>query len=151
MSRHLLALPLLLLVACAPSGDPADERFASELGVDLSTMEKRESGLYVQDVVVGTGAEALSGMELTVHYTGWLTDGTQFDSSRSEGRTPMQFILGANSLIQGFEEGVQGMKVGGKRKLVLPSKLAYGVDGYGSIQPNAVLVFEVELLEATAQ
>ncbi|MCI0670787.1 MAG: FKBP-type peptidyl-prolyl cis-trans isomerase, partial [Myxococcaceae bacterium] len=105
MSRHLLALPLLLLVACAPSGDPADERFASELGVDLSTMEKRESGLYVEDLVEGTGPEAGDETHVIVAYTGWLTDGTKFASTRDEGREPIQFVLGAHQVLPGLEEG----------------------------------------------
>ncbi|MCI0671409.1 MAG: FKBP-type peptidyl-prolyl cis-trans isomerase [Myxococcaceae bacterium] len=146
MSRTLLAVPFLLLLACGPSGKPEDATYASELGVDLSAMEKRDGGVYVQDLVVGTGPEVHSGTRVTVHYTGWLTDGWQFDSSLAEGRSPYSFLLGLGNVIDGWDVGVEGMRVGGKRKLVIPSEMAYGSDGYASIPGNAVLVFDVEVL-----
>ncbi len=105
------------------------------------------SELVVEDEIVGTGAEATSGRTVTVHYTGTLTDGTKFDSSLDRGE-PFSFDLGAGEVIQGWDQGVEGMKVGGKRKLTIPSELGYGERGAGAdIPPNATLIFEVELLE----
>lgn len=102
------------------------------------------TSLVVQDEVVGTGREARLGETVTVNYTGRLQDGTIFDSS--VGKQPFSFQLGAGYVIPGWDQGLQGMKVGGKRLLVIPSSMAYGPSGYGPIPPNATLVFEVELL-----
>ena len=104
------------------------------------------SGLQYEELTEGTGAVAKSGDNVDVHYTGWLTDGTKFDSSLDR-RQPFSFQLGAGRVIKGWDEGVAGMKVGGKRKLHIPAPLAYGSRGAGGvIPPNAELVFEVELL-----
>lgn len=104
------------------------------------------SGLIIEDLVTGNGAEAAAGHEVTVHYTGWLTDGKKFDSSKDRD-DPFVFPLGGGRVIRGWDEGVQGMKVGGKRKLTIPPALGYGARGAGGvIPPNATLVFEVELL-----
>jgi len=106
-----------------------------------------QSGLQYQDLVVGAGAEAVAGKSVTVHYTGTLQDGSQFDSSVDRNQ-PFSFILGAGQVIPGWDEGVAGMKVGGKRKLVIPPGLAYGAQGYPPVIPaNATLTFDVELLE----
>jgi len=106
-----------------------------------------DSGLKYDDLEEGTGAEAVAGTQVTVHYTGWLTDGSKFDSSLDRNQ-PFQFVLGKGQVIRGWDEGVQGMKVGGKRKLTIPSQLGYGAAGAGGvIPPNATLMFEVELLE----
>lgn len=104
------------------------------------------SGLVIDDLTVGEGAEAAAGQYVTVHYTGWLTDGEKFDSSKDRDE-PFEFALGARHVIAGWDEGVQGMKVGGVRKLTIPPSLGYGARGAGGvIPPNATLVFEVELL-----
>ena len=105
-----------------------------------------ESGLVYEEISVGAGAEAARGLHVTVHYTGWLTDGTKFDSSKDRD-DPFAFHLGQGQVIKGWDEGVAGMKVGGTRKLTIPPQLGYGARGAGGvIPPNATLVFEVELL-----
>lgn len=105
------------------------------------------SGLVYEELTVGSGAEAVSGKPVTVHYTGWLTNGTKFDSSKDRD-DPFVFNLGGGQVIKGWDEGVAGMKVGGKRKLTIPPQLGYGSRGAGGvIPPDATLVFEVELLE----
>ena len=104
------------------------------------------SGLKYTDLVVGTGASPRAGQTAVVHYTGTLTDGTKFDSSRDRGQ-PYSFALGSGSVIRGWDEGVATMKVGGRRKLVVPPVLGYGATGQGKIPPNAILVFDVELLD----
>ncbi|MES1207714.1 MAG: FKBP-type peptidyl-prolyl cis-trans isomerase [Pseudomonadota bacterium] len=105
-----------------------------------------KSGLKYWDVKKGTGAVAKSGDSVKVHYTGWLTDGKKFDSSVDRGE-PFAFKLGAGMVIKGWDEGVAGMKVGGKRQLRIPAELGYGARGAGgAIPPNAELVFDVELL-----
>jgi len=104
------------------------------------------SGLVIEDIIEGSGAAAAAGQHVTVHYTGWLTDGTKFDSSKDRNE-PFDFPLGARHVIAGWDEGVQGMKIGGTRKLTIPAQLGYGARGAGGvIPPNATLVFEVELL-----
>jgi FKBP-type peptidyl-prolyl cis-trans isomerase len=147
---HRLLLPLstllLLLTACGRAGDPAEVTFAPALNVDLGAMTHTESGLYFQDVTVGTADPAASdGRVVSVHYTGWLASGEQIDTSRDDDR-PFSFTLGQGRVIQGWEEGLQGMRVGGQRRLVLPSWLAYGDEWVGKIPPNSVLVFDVELM-----
>ncbi|MFV9473628.1 FKBP-type peptidyl-prolyl cis-trans isomerase [Advenella sp. RU8] len=106
------------------------------------------SELIIEDIEAGTGEEAKSGQHVTVHYTGWLLDnGKKFDSSKDRNQ-PFSFPLGAGHVIKGWDQGVAGMKIGGKRKLTIPASLGYGSRGAGGvIPPNATLVFEVELLE----
>jgi FKBP-type peptidyl-prolyl cis-trans isomerase len=104
------------------------------------------SGLEYWDIVAGTGPTAATGQKVKVHYTGWLLSGKQFDSSIPSGK-PFSFTLGAREVIKGWDEGVAGMKVGGKRQLRIPPDLAYGDRGYpGAIPPNATLIFDVQLL-----
>jgi len=105
-----------------------------------------DSGLVIEDVTFGSGDAATAGRMVSVHYTGWLTDGAKFDSSKDRDE-PFEFPLGGRNVIAGWDEGVQGMKIGGVRKLTIPPQLAYGARGAGGvIPPNATLVFEVELL-----
>ena len=105
------------------------------------------SGLVYEDIREGEGAVAAAGQRVSVHYTGWLTNGTKFDSSKDRN-DPFDFPLGGGRVIRGWDEGVAGMKVGGVRKLTIPAELGYGSRGAGGvIPPNATLVFEVELLE----
>ncbi|CAN5149015.1 FKBP-type peptidyl-prolyl cis-trans isomerase [soil metagenome] len=110
------------------------------------------SGLQYEELTIGDGQEAKAGDDVTVHYTGWLQNedgsaGSKFDSSKDRG-DPFEFALGAGRVIKGWDEGVQGMKVGGVRKLIIPAGLGYGARGAGGvIPPNATLIFEVELLE----
>ena len=110
-------------------------------------LQQTASGLQYEDTVTGTGATAVAGKQVTVHYTGWLTNGSKFDSSKDRN-DPFQFPLGRGHVIKGWDEGVQGMKIGGTRKLTIPAHLGYGAHGAGGvIPPNATLVFEVELLD----
>lgn len=103
--------------------------------------------LQIEDLNEGTGAEAKAGMQVAVHYTGTLTDGTKFDSSLDRG-TPFKFTLGAGQVIQGWDRGVAGMKVGGQRRLTIPPDLAYGARGFPPvIPPNSTLVFDVQLVD----
>jgi FKBP-type peptidyl-prolyl cis-trans isomerase len=139
---------LVVLSACRSGGDrPSAGGFSAELGIDTAAMTKTPNGLQYQDVKVGQGAEAKRGSTAVVHYTGWLTDGKKFDSSRDRG-TPFDFEVGAGQVIAGWDLGVAGMKVGGQRKLVIPADLGYGAAGAPPvIPPGATLVFDVELLE----
>ena len=109
-------------------------------------MTTTASGLQYEDTVSGSGDTARAGNTVTVHYTGWLPDGTKFDSSKDRNE-PFEFPLGAGYVIRGWDEGVQGMRVGGVRKLTIPPELGYGARGAGGvIPPNATLIFEVELI-----
>jgi FKBP-type peptidyl-prolyl cis-trans isomerase len=144
-------LILLGALACGDASDrdtsPGQVRFNPALGVDTAAMTKTPSGLRYQDVAQGQGAEASAGKTVSVHYTGWLPNGEKFDSSRDRNE-PFGFSLGAGQVIAGWDEGVAGMKVGGRRKLVIPPDLGYGTAGAPpDIPPGATLVFDVELLD----
>jgi FKBP-type peptidyl-prolyl cis-trans isomerase FkpA len=132
------------IVAC---GSPqADQNFAPELNVDLDRMQQTESGIYYEDVREGDGEPVQPGQVIIAHYTGWLPDGTRFDSSHDHGQ-PFQVPIGQGHVIRGWDEGIPGMRPGGVRRLVIPPELAYGERGAGGvIPPNATLVFDVELL-----
>ncbi|MEE8341741.1 MAG: FKBP-type peptidyl-prolyl cis-trans isomerase [Candidatus Neomarinimicrobiota bacterium] len=123
--------------------------FLSVFGCNEEKNEvKMKSGLIIVDNVVGEGLEAEKFDILTVNYTGKLEDGTMFDSSKNPGRDPFRFTVGAGQVIQGWEEGFIGMKIGGTRTLTIPSEMGYGTRGAGDvIPPNATLIFEIELLE----
>lgn len=126
------------------SSTPAPAAAATPTG---GKVHKLPSGLQYEDMVVGSGKMAEPGMNVSVHYTGWLTDGTKFDSSLDRNQA-FQFQLGAGMVIRGWDEGVKGMRIGGKRKLTIPSDMGYGAQGAGGvIPPNATLVFDVELLD----
>lgn len=129
------------------STDPATATYASALNVSIPAMTKTASGLYIRDLVVGTGAIASAGYTARVSYTGWLINGVQFDTS--EGKAPgyFEFLMNAGQVIKGWDEGVRGMKAGGKRQLVIPPDLAYGTSGSGSIPGNAILVFDITLVQ----
>lgn len=127
--------------ASVPS-DPSTETFAASLGVKLADMTLKTNGLYYQDLIVGTGIEAINGRFLQLQYTGWLINGKQFDKSTSAG---INIQLGRAQVITGWDLGLVGMRAGGKRKLVIASELAYGSSGSsdGAIGPNQTLVFDV--------
>ena len=151
LHRRVVAfLPFVLLAAFAActepdkASDPAKDTFASSLGVNISQMTKVSDALYYQDLVTGTGTAAATGRLVTVNYTGWLTDGTQFDTSI--GKAPLSFSLGTGAVIKGWDLGILNMKVGGKRRLVIGSDLGYGSGGNGAIRPNSTIVFDVQLL-----
>lgn len=148
--RALVSLTLVLsLAACGPKGERAAAAggFSAELGIDTTALTKAESGLRYVDVKQGEGEEAGAGRTATVHYTGWLPTGKKFDSSRDRGE-PFSFTVGAQQVIAGWDEGVAGMRVGGRRKLVIPPELGYGASGAPpDIPPNSILVFDVELLD----
>lgn len=122
--------------------------FIISCGSNEGNMQKLENGLLIEDIVVGDGNEAKDHNKVVVNYTGTLENGSIFDSSLKPGRDPFTFTLGVGSVIKGWDQGVKGMKVGGKRKLVIPPELGYGDKGAGNvIPPNTTLYFEVELLE----
>jgi FKBP-type peptidyl-prolyl cis-trans isomerase FkpA len=121
--------------------------YAPELNVDPTEMTRLGSGLYIRDLEAGEGEPLETGQTALVHYTGWLPDGTLFDSSRQPERMPYDLVVGRGEVIAGWDQGLPGMRVGGRRQLVIPPSLGYGTEGRNVIPPNATLVFEVELIE----
>jgi FKBP-type peptidyl-prolyl cis-trans isomerase len=150
MTKYLAAIPILFsLTAGITTAQTAVRKSANTNTPSTVTGPgvKTASGLQYWDLRVGNGEEAKEGSRVRVHYTGWLTDGKQFDSSVDAGK-PFDFRIGNGEVIKGWEEGVAGMRVGGKRQLHIPPVLAYGADGTpdGSIPPNATLIFDIRLL-----
>jgi len=143
--KHITITGLLACLILAFGGCTKKQSATGQSGGTIM-QEKQVADLVIDEIKAGSGEEAKAGKVVTVHYTGWLTDGKKFDSSLDRG-DPFKFRLGAGMVIQGWDRGVSGMKVGGKRKLTIPSHLGYGERGAGGvIPPNATLVFEVELL-----
>ncbi|PWF55107.1 FKBP-type peptidyl-prolyl cis-trans isomerase [Massilia glaciei] len=168
MIRRALRGSLYLALVCAVAAATAQDAAQASASASAAASAAASGGTEVQlvapvivadpliktDVVVGGGKEAESGSTVVVHYTGWLYKpmllkqrGKQFDSSREAGRTPFDFRLGAGQVIKGWDQGVVGMKVGGKRTLIIPAPMAYGPRSMGDIPANAALIFDVELLE----
>jgi len=146
----ILALSLVALAGFIAAQTAPAKKSGSASGPTKVTGEptKTASGLEYWDIKIGTGPTAQTGQHVKVDYTGWLTNGKKFDSSVGTGR-PFDFLLGAGQVIKGWDEGVIGMKVGGKRQLRIPPDLAYGAAGYpNAIPPNATLIFDVQLVEA---
>jgi peptidylprolyl isomerase len=134
---------------CSVSAMAGQEQAGAKGKMAAAKTVTTASGLKYTDVKVGSGASPVKGKQVKVHYTGTLESGKKFDSSVDRNE-PFTFVIGVGQVIPGWDEGVMGMKVGGKRKLIIPSKLAYGAAGAGSaIPPNATLLFDVELLEVT--
>lgn len=165
--RYFFILPLILLIAGGfwfVNSQKSETKTAPQVSISSTptqpatinedqkvspsaAVQENMEGLVIEDIKVGTGVAASSGKKVTVHYSGTLVDGTKFDSSYDRG-APFTFDLGAGEVIKGWDLGVEGMKIGGKRKLTIPSELGYGQRGAGSaIPPNATLIFEVELLK----
>ncbi len=142
-----IAFVAILGVACGSSSD-SDSETDSNSGVNMADETiTTASGLQIKTIVVGTGDKAEVGKTAVVHYTGWLLDGTKFDSSVDRG-TPFEFPLGQGRVIKGWDEGVATMNIGGKVELIIPPDLGYGASGAGGvIPPNATLKFEVEFLD----
>ena len=146
-------VPFVLLAACGSGGTttgPAvtieSASFASSLGVNLAASTKTPSGLYYRDITVGTGTTLAAGKQVGVYYSGNFVNGSQFDA-RTSG-TPLTFTLGAGAVIRGWDEGLVGMKVGGKRQLIIPPSLGYGANDYYTIPGNSILVFTVDAISA---
>ena len=146
---YIVSIVILLLIFLMFKKDKNASSPSSTSGVNIINPKENVNmeELIIEDVKVGEGAEAIDGKKVTVNYLGTLTNGTKFDSSYDRNE-PFLFNLGAGEVIKGWDLGVNGMKVGGKRKLTIPSNLGYGVQGAGSlIPPNTTLIFEIELLE----
>jgi FKBP-type peptidyl-prolyl cis-trans isomerase len=162
MRRLLFAMTLLVTAGCgrrpAPGADggatgatgssvPEISRatFAPSLSVDLPAMRQTPRGVYVRDLTAGTGAEAVSGGQVAIHYVGKLADGKQFDAN-GPNDSPFVFRINAGEVVPGFDEGVLGMKVGGQRQVIIPPALGYGARDNGPIPANSILVFTIELV-----
>lgn len=140
----------LILVACTvtacQSGGGAPIVFAPQLGVDLSQMTAAD-GVHYRDLAVGDGAQVRNGGRVRVYYVGWLSDGTPFDSTRPP-EAPIEFVVGEGRVIRGWERGITGMRVGGRRQLVVPPSMGYGNRGVASVPPRSTLVFTIEVVDA---
>jgi peptidylprolyl isomerase len=152
MMRSAVVMAVVATAACLDSTAPElktveETTFASSLGVNLAASTKTANGAYYRDVVPGTGTPLVAGQTLVVRYTGWLSNGIQFDSNLTKA-DPLTFKLGAREVIPGFDEAMVGVKVGAKRQLIVPPDLGYGPFDYGPIPGNSVLVFSVEVISA---
>lgn len=148
-NKYIYGLVVLLLLGVAVSYYVLTGPSRKENNINNDETTTTEQGeLQIVDTVIGEGAEAVAGATVKVDYTGTLEDGTVFDSSVDRGE-PFEFVLGSGMVIKGWDQGIEGMKVGGKRKLVIPPNLGYGDADMGTIPPNSTLTFEVELLEVT--
>lgn len=151
MRRSLVLPALLALAACSESLGPEDPdigsiTFAAALNVDISRLTRDASGVYYRDLVIGSGGTVGPNSTLSVYYTGWLPNGTQFDSRKAPA-SPFQILLGQHFLIEGWEKGLPGARAGGKRQLVIPPSLGYGSVGAGTaVPPNSYLVFEIDVV-----
>jgi len=152
MHRSFRFVALALLAACASGGAAlpamrpmASIPFASSLDVELGRMTKTPSGLYYRDIEIGTGQLVHGKVDVKVHYTGWLTNGVKFDSNKDD-EPPLTVPLNRGRAIKGWDEGLDGMRVGGRRQLVLPPELGYGSNRSGMIPPDAVLVFDIKIV-----
>ena len=149
-----LALPALFAACVNPTSSPPtaaevpieSTTFAASLGVNLAGSQKLASGMYIRDIKTGTGALVASGQTLAMHYSGYLANGTLFDSNT--GATPFTFRLAQGQVIGGWDQGIPGMRVGGQRQLIIPPALGYGSSGVSGIPGNAVLIFNVEVVSA---
>jgi FKBP-type peptidyl-prolyl cis-trans isomerase len=141
MKKYLIGF----IILAGLSGFGCDQLKSLFGGGDNTVDAKTTSELKIKDIEVGKGSEAVSGKTVSVHYTGWLTNGTKFDSSKDRGQ-PFSFKLGAGQVIKGWDQGVAGMKVGGKRELTIPPTMGYGDRNVGPIPAGSTLKFEVELL-----
>jgi FKBP-type peptidyl-prolyl cis-trans isomerase len=126
--------------------DPANDSYATSLGVDIATMTKLANGVYIKDKVTGVGAAAAANDSVKVNYSGWLPNGSLFDTSKQTGRVPLEFVIGRNVYITAFETAVIGMQPGGVRQIIIPTALAYSVAGKpeAGIPPNTNLIFQLE-------
>lgn len=153
LTRVLPALAVLLGWACAsgagagPEPDPTTLTYAAELEVDFSRMTRTSSGLWYEDIAPGIGRTPNRGRQVWIHYIGYLPDGTVVDSSL--GGEPFSFEMGSSQVIRGWNEAIMGMRVGGRRRVVIRPGLAYGVRGRGAVPPQATLVFEIQLVDAS--
>ena len=146
--RFCLFLLLVFFISACSKNSPTTSEPATPAPTKVSGAgTTTASGLQYWDIAPGNGATATPGKEVKVRYTGWLTDGTKFDSTADHGDQPLDFPLGVGKVIKGWDEGIAGMKVGGKRQLRIPPGLAYGPRSIGAIPPNSTLIFDVELVE----
>jgi peptidylprolyl isomerase len=159
MPKRTSSVPFLLVCAafvfsaCTPDlptgpdpiTDPALATYASRLNIDLATFTVTSSGLYLKDVPAGWGTAVTLGDTVSVDYVGYFTNGAIFDSNRQKGDFTATFVVNDSAVIKGWTEGLQGMRVGGKRKLIVPPSLGYGEVGNGSVPPNTILVFDITL------
>ncbi len=153
MRRSIALLALFVAVTTVAACDHsvvapvtvANTTFASSLGINLANYTVTSDGLYYRDVTVGTGTVADTGLKLSVRYNGYLKNGTGFDSNTT-ATSALQFTLGHGEVIQGWERGLKGMRVGGRRSLIIPPSLGYGQNGSGAVPGNAVMVFTVNLI-----